>query len=136
MDVNYRETLIVVAEDSPVQSSVIPLPRGNKKTLPQIQYELLKDHPYRYTSAEVIFESYLRHKGITATGAKKRELWEQFFSKPQPCLRASGLPKKYGWGIHCNEDGKVALYPMESAEYRRLSKAKTGILKALRSSKG
>ncbi|WP_370872528.1 DUF6157 family protein [Paenibacillus zeirhizosphaerae] len=36
----------------------------------------------------------------------------------QACLRASMLPKKLGWGIHFNGEGKLALIPMESELYR------------------
>jgi hypothetical protein len=141
MDVDYLDTLIAVADDCPVSASAVPSPRGGKKTLPLIQYELLKDHPYRYTSAELLFESNMIHKGVPPAELKSRwsELWEAFFSKPQPCLRASGLPKKYGWGFHCDRAGKVALLPMESKEYQRLLQAKgagTRILKAMRSSRG
>lgn len=137
---NYRETLIAVADDCPVTASVVPAPRGGKKTIPLIQYELLKDHPYKYTSAEVLFESNVLHKGVLASELKSRraELWDAFFSKPQACLRASGLPKKYGWGIHCNHEGRVALCPMESKEYQRMVQGKPGglkVLKALRSSR-
>jgi hypothetical protein len=28
------------------------------------------------------------------------------------------LPKKYGWGIHFNEHGKIALNGTETAEYK------------------
>jgi hypothetical protein len=139
VDVNYRGALIAVAEDCPVEASVVPELRGGKKTLPLIQYELLRDSPYKYTSAEVLFESNMQHKGLAAGELKRRrrELWDAFFEKPQPCLRASGLPKKYGWGIHCDEEGKIALCPMESPEYRRLSGGSSGtkVLKAFRSSK-
>lgn len=45
MHVNCREPLIAVADDCPVATSVVPTPRGEKKTLPLIQYELLKDQP-------------------------------------------------------------------------------------------
>src|SRR4051812_21040188 len=116
MDVNYRGALIAVADDCPVTSSTVPTARGGRKTLPLIEYELLKDHPYVYTSAEVLFESNMRHKNVSLAELKtrRRELWDAFFSKPHPCLRASALPKKYGWGIHCNDEGKVALCPMES----------------------
>jgi len=139
-DVNYRETLIAVAEDCPVSSSVVPAPRGGKKTVPVLQYELLKDHPYRYTSAEVLFEVTMRHRGLSPAELRSRrtELWADFFARPQPCLRASALPKTYGWGIHCDHQGRVALCPMESADYRRFALGRTGgpvILRAFRTSR-
>lgn len=34
-----------------------------------------------------------------------------------PCLRASLLPKRFGWGVHYNTEGKISLYGKESPEY-------------------
>ncbi|MFB7893762.1 DUF6157 family protein [Microbacterium sp. NPDC056044] len=45
----------------------------------------------------------------------------RFFAKGQPCLRSSPLGKRYGWGIHHDDQGRVALYPVESDEYRRFA---------------
>jgi hypothetical protein len=33
-------------------------------------------------------------------------------------MRASALPKKYGWGVHYDSAGRLALFAMESDEYR------------------
>lgn len=61
---------------------------------------------------------------------------EQFFSKGQPCFRASPLTKTYGFGIDCDKNGKVALYGMETDEYENfLSNTKIKKIKAMRSSK-
>jgi hypothetical protein len=59
-------------------------------------------------------------------------------------LRASDLGKKYGWGIHSDHEGHVALYGVETAEYRRFvsgeAVAESGtavdVKKAMRSSRG
>ena len=60
----------------------------------------------------------------------------EFFSKGQACLRASPLPKSYGWGIHFDAESRVAIYPRCSAEYDRL-RADSSLkqLKAMRSSR-
>jgi hypothetical protein len=59
---------------------------------------------------------------------------EKFFAKDQPCLRSSALGKRYGWGIHSDADGKVALYARESQDYQRLANDPTlKHLKAFRS---
>ena len=34
-------------------------------------------------------------------------------------MRASPLTKKYGCDAHYDENGKIAIYPVESAEYQR-----------------
>ena len=49
-------------------------------------------------------------------------------------MRSSALPKRYGWGVHSNEEGKLALIAVESAMYKKLSSDKdTTHLKAMRS---
>ena len=45
---------------------------------------------------------------------------ELFFSKGQPCFRASPLTKRYGWGIHSDQDGKIAMVAVDSKEYQIL----------------
>ena len=40
------------------------------------------------------------------------------------CMRASPLPKSYGWGLHLDAEGKVALVAMESPEIRRLASSR------------
>lgn len=134
---NYVDTFIVTAEDSPTSTSVVPTPRGEKKTVAVIQYELLSGHPYKYTQEDVLFETFLRQKGISAKELKTsgKKMREEFFAKDQPCLRTSPLARTYGWGFHFDPKGKVALYAQESPEYKKLSKGASKVLKALRSSR-
>jgi hypothetical protein len=48
----------------------------------------------------------------------------------------SPLAKRYGWGIHNDGEGKVALVAIDSPEYERLMKdPRTTKLKAFRSSR-
>lgn len=138
MNYNYYNTFIKVSSDCPVASASVPVARGGSKTVPVIEYELLSGSPYGYTQEEVLFEVYLRHKGIPAAEVKARraELRAEFFGKPHACLRASALPKRYGWGIHFDPEGKVALVPMESEAYRRFlasEDAGVTVLAAMRS---
>ena len=46
-------------------------------------------------------------------------------------MRASALPKKYGWGVHYDSDGEMAIYPVESDEYRRMAEGDGGRLQVL-----
>jgi hypothetical protein len=135
---NYTDTFITVAEDCPVTTSVIPGVKSEKKPVAVIQYEMLADHPYKYTQEDVLFETFARHKGIPAEELKARaaHMREEFFSKPQPCLRTSPLAKKFGWGFHFDPKGKVALYAVHSIEYKKFSKQAGKVLKALRSARG
>lgn len=66
--------------------------------------------------------------------AKRQELWAQFFSKPRACLRGSSLPKKYGWGLHFNGEGRIALVSVDSPAYEEFSNSKDlKVMPALRS---
>jgi hypothetical protein len=132
-DMNYYMTFITAAPDCPVNEGVIPPAKQGGPTKPRIEYELLSAHPYTFTQEELIFEVHVRHKGISEEERESRgdEIREALFRKPQPCLRASMLPKKYGWGLHFDAEGKIALYGKESPEYQRFLENKDGSLKLL-----
>lgn len=114
---NYINTLIEIAEDCPVSESMIP-PEKKRKTIANLQYELLIKSCYQYTSDDIIFECYKIKNDISES--EKDNEREKFFSKSQPCLRTSALAKRYGFGFHHNEKGKVAIIPVESKEYQDL----------------
>lgn len=136
---NYYGTLITVADDCPVSSSVVPPTRGDKKTVAVLQYEMLTEQPYGLTQEDVLFESWLRRQPVAGEleGPELASLREKFFAKEQPCLRASPLPKKYGFGLRFDNEGLAALCPMESEEYGHLVEGgeEVTILKALRSAR-
>lgn len=130
---NYYNTLIEVAEDCPVCSAEIPIEKG-KPTIASIQYRLIKDNPYQFTSDEILFSVFVIRNNITENQLKPAKA--TFFAKGQPCLRSSPLPKRYGWGIHSNHEGRLAIIPCESEEYKSLQADKNlRIIKAMRSSK-
>ena len=114
---NYYNTFIEIAEDCPISEGLIPPQKGDKKSVANLQFEMLVEHPYVYTSDEVLFTVFANRKGIEE--GEWEEAREQYFSKGQPCFRASPLTKRYGWGIHSNEEGKIAMYGADSAEYQK-----------------
>ncbi len=122
-DFNYYETFIQVAPDCPVSAAVVPVCKGANKSVPVLEYESLTANPYFYTQADLIFAVYLERLAIPPGELESRReaLWAEFFSKSHACLRASSLPKRYGWGVHFDKDGKIAIYPMEGNEYRQLA---------------
>ncbi len=130
---NYYNTFIEVAEDCPAKTGEMP-PEKSEKTAANIQFDMIVSNPYEYTSDDVLFQVYavkqkLNNKTLTAER-------EKFFSKGQPCFRSSPLTKRYGWGVHSNSEGKIAIYPVNSSEYKKLSKDKTlSHVKAMRSKK-
>lgn len=133
-DMNYYGAFIAVAEDCPVTSAQIPSAKGDAKTIPVLQYEMIANNPYKYTQEDVLFEVFAERNNIPEE--QKPAAREKFFSKGQPCLRTSSLGKRYGWGIHHDEQGRVALYAVESDEYQKmLSDKNLKHVKAMRSSR-
>ena len=41
---NYIDTFIEVADDSPAQIASVPAHKGGKKTIPVLQYEMIANH--------------------------------------------------------------------------------------------
>lgn len=105
---NYRDTLITVSADCPVSQGTIPEKPG---TIATVQHALLA-RPYALTSDDLLYETH-RARG----GDKSRE---DFFARPQACLRASPLVKQFGWGVHHDSEGRIALLDPQGADYRDL----------------
>ena len=131
---NYENTFIEVADDSPVTEGQVPPVKGDSKTVANMQFEMISKNPYKYTSDDVLFQVFAERKDLT-----EKELDEarrEFFSKGQACMRASPLTKRYGWGVHNNEEGKVAIYPVGSDLYERYRSDKNlKTVKAMKSSR-
>ena len=131
---NYINTFIEIADDSPTSTAQVPPLKVDNKTAANIQFEMIIDHPYKYTSDDVLFNVFATKNSVSKTDLKEER--EKFFSKGQPCMRASALTKRYGWGVHANEEGKVALYGVDSDEYKKMVKdKKLQHVKAMRSKK-
>lgn len=61
---------------------------------------------------------------------------EKFFSKGQPCFCSSPLTKRYGWGVHSDSQGRIALIAQDSNDYSKFKNDKnTKVLKAIKSKK-
>jgi len=131
---NYFNVLIEVAEDTKTKEGTVPPYKGTKMSVANHEYELVSGSPYKYTSDDVFFTVYAERNDIPKSKQKKER--EAYFSKGRPCFRASPLTKTYGWGVHSNEEGKVALYGVQSKEYLKMVKdKKIEKKKAMRSKK-
>lgn len=131
---NYADTFIEVAEDCPVATGTPPPSKESKKSIAEQQYELLNGNPYQFTSDDVLFQVYADRNLIDKKDYRKAR--EEFFSKGQPCFRASPLPKKFGFGIHADSEGRIALYGVGSDRYRAfLEDPDVKKVKAMRTSK-
>ncbi len=122
-DMGYTDTFIQVAADCPAPRGEVPAGKRERKPIHVLQYELLSAHPYRFTHADLLYEVHVRHKAIAPAELKTRgpAIRKELLEKPHPCLRACLLPKKYGWGVHYNEQGRIALYARESEAYHRFT---------------
>lgn len=128
---NYRNTLILVSEDCPVSAGKAPDKAG---TVVEMQYRMIAESPYALTSDDVVFGVYADRQSIPQN--ERGEARRAFFSKGQPCLRASPLVKSNGWGVHSDEQGRVALVAMEDPRYAALADDPSVIvLKGMRNSR-
>ena len=113
--VDYQDTFIAVAPDSAAAAGTVPLPRAGKATVASATFEMIANNPYAFRSSDVIFTVWADRHDIPA--ADRRQAWADFYAKGQPCLRGSDLGKRYGWGIHADDDGRLAVYAVGSADY-------------------
>ncbi len=111
---NYSNTFIEIAEDSRAQQGEMPPVKGDKRSVANLQFEMLYEHPYQYTSDDVLYGVFAQRKAIPESELEEGR--QVYFSKGQPCFRASPLTKSYGWGIHSDADGKIAMYGAETPE--------------------
>jgi Family of unknown function (DUF6157) len=132
--VNYYSSFIGVAEDCGAGVGIEP-PIKAKPTAARLQFEIVMESPYEFTSEDVIFAASGAGQAVADLPIKeRREAQAAFFSKNQACLRASPLPKQYGWGVHSDAQGRVAIVSVGSAEYQRFANdPDTKQFKALRS---
>ena len=111
---NSSNSFIVVAPDTTATRGVEPPERGTP-TVARRQFLMIHGSPYQHTSDDVIFAVYADRQSIPER--ERASARSRLFATGQACLRSSDLAKKYGWGIHSNSQGKVALVAMDSADY-------------------
>jgi uncharacterized protein DUF6157 len=121
--------IVLVAEDSPAAAATPPPDGRSGLTVAQVQYEMLSAEPFRWTEDDVLFESWWRRQdaAATASDADKERARAEYLARPRPCLRASPLPQRYGWGLVFDEHERVALCPVESPDYRSLAAGDGGV---------
>jgi hypothetical protein len=131
---NYYDTFIEVAEDTKVSCGTTPKSKADKKTVAELQYKMLKEHPYKFTSDEIFFHVFATRNDLTENELEQAR--NQFFSKGQPCFRTSPLTKIYGFGIHADSNGKLAIFGMETEQYEKfVNDTKIKKVKAMRTTK-
>lgn len=134
MTTNYRNAFIAIAPDCAAQAPETPPHDPDRPSIAALQFALLSDHPYEMTSDDLIFAVHALRTGLARPERERAR--HQYFAQDRACLRASPLSKRYGWGTHHDDDGRVALYGVGTPDYERL--LHRGALKqtrALRSSR-
>ena len=118
MTTNYRNVFIGVAPDCPAASGEKPPTKSDKPTIAELQYRIIADAPYTLTSDDVLYAVHVERSGLAQTCPTTDRA--VFFAADRACLRASPLGKRYGWGIHHDENERVALVAVGTAEYDAL----------------
>lgn len=133
----YTDTFIAVAEDCWATTGEVPPERAGGPTVAAVQYAMLAANPGRWTQEDVLIASSPSVRGsdnLDAEAIQGRH--DEYFAKPRACLRASPLPKTYGWGLHYDSQGRIAMHAVDSEEYARLSRdTSLTQLRAMRSSR-
>lgn len=128
MTTNYLDTFITASPDSKVEHGTPP---AKPDTIAGLQYAMLAARPYELTSDELLFAVEAERKGLTEADRPA------FLAKSHACLRASPLVKQYGFGLHHDADGRVALYGRETDAYRNLSqRSDLKVIAGIRSARG
>lgn len=117
----YKNTFITVAPDCPVDVAETPTTNRPTPTRTMLEHRLLQDAPYSQDHRAFSYAVHHAQKG------REAKTFDEFHSKGQPCMRASPLTKRYGWGAHYDDHGNIAIYPKGSDDYRRLSDPKNNL---------
>jgi hypothetical protein len=96
---SYTNTFIRIAPDSSCQTAKVPPLNPDRRTIASLQHELLTAHPGSLTEQELHYRVHCLRLGLSPVEmeTQRATIWAELFRKPQACLRASPLPKSYGW---------------------------------------
>ena len=112
----FPEILITVADKCPANRGMEPTTNRAEKTITMHQYDVLTEMPYQLDYDELKKEVHENRRGKTDL---KLDSYD---------MRRSELCKVWGWGVHQDKNGKLALVGCETKEYRRLLR-KPGVRK-------
>jgi hypothetical protein len=108
------EALIVSRTTARCSPGWCPRGRGGARTWRRSSTRCWTPSRFRFSEEDVLFESWVRRQefpGGAPVGEECTALRAAFFlAKQRPCLRASPLPMRYGWGLafdHAGAGGAV-----------------------------
>ncbi len=89
-------------------------PRGGKRSVACVEFDLISGNPYRFTREEIQFLVFLEREGISRPKKPFRHrLWDSFFAKPRACFHSS-----FTYGTH--RTPSPPRHPRGSANLRSL----------------
>ncbi|MGH3429532.1 MAG: DUF6157 family protein, partial [Mycobacteriales bacterium] len=106
--VDYTDTFIAVADDCSVVKGTPPPIKPENPSVAARTYRMIAEHPYQFTSGDVTFTVFADQHGIAVD--ERVTVRADFYARSRACLRSSDLGKRYGWGIHADSAGRLALY--------------------------
>jgi len=108
-DDDLINSLITIASSS-LPYSKKPVSKNQKITVTTTLFDVLINHPYQYKQSEVFYEVH-----ITRLKKDPNSLKMESYK-----LQRSELCSLWGWGIHGDSKGRLALIPVESKKYVEL----------------
>jgi hypothetical protein len=102
-------TLIMPSDDCDTPVAVVPAGKNKKNPIPVDWYQNLIKCPHKYTEREFRELVYFTIRGDMTNKIDEYD------------SRRSLLCRKYGWGIHFDGSGRMALLGRESKEFKTLS---------------
>lgn len=107
--VDHTDTFITTAPDSGATAGTVP----PGETVAALTYRMIADRPYELRSSDVIFGVWADRQGLA--GEERSAAREEFYARPRACLRSSELGRKWGWGVHADDQGRLMVHPVGSA---------------------
>ena len=89
---NYTNTFIEVAEDCPAMQGEVPPLNDKSKSVARLQYEILSNHPYQFTSDDVLFRVYAEQNDLSKSEMKAATI--KIFFKGTTLLSRLSIDKK------------------------------------------
>ena len=76
---NYINTFIQIADDCPTIVAEVPPLKNDVKTAANIQFELISNNPYKFTSDDVLFQVFAKKNDLIENEYDSAR--EKYFSK-------------------------------------------------------
>lgn len=95
--VDYTDTFIAVAEDCPATAGTAPAVNPDKPSVAARTYELIAEHPYEFTSGDLIFTVHADRRGIPEH--ERAAARAEFYATGQPLGELRGHAEWRAGGI-------------------------------------